>query len=879
MRKNGLSSGVALVAALALLGCGTPPPPVVVSNETRLAETDINLAQLLDQPRTELAEIVETKTGELRLRVDQERTTKALVELLPDLKPALSPPLFRSVKFSKKLGVSLPSYLPEDKKDNAVAWDLARHGDVEAARKVADPADAAFLDKLQQVRCERNYPVEWTRLVALHFFDAEMKLAHGDEKGASEIVHLHRQLDKILDAKAKAGPLGAALLPIGRRALTQAAPAFREAPFKMNLLANDIDAALKEWPKVAPQPALVVGADKKEVARFFLKPQQGRIFAATGDDAPRTLDLLSLPVPSEDVDGVIAFLDRGERLSEVLVYYHGGMHQYYPKPVHIAHHLIDLGSAGTDAETPGVLRQTYLAGDQAYQVTVLTQIASGSATTSALVRIGDAKGGLAETSLPANPRDLGAVSLDRTFDQNRLNLDASLKPAAVLETNRPSAVERVHQPIREPKPENVMLLKEGDTDLLASVAIRWSAEVNKGAMEKLAVPFWAAYGNSRIEGAEDANGGHLAFVWESDTTRYTFCLPYHEVNMPELIAADRRGTDADGMAARKKTASVLDREQREIRFKEGKEQKRLNRWLVENSVRLGMPKADVLANLPKSQKIYQTELKGAVSLYYLTSSAPEPYAASAKHLWVRFGPNDRVAEIRVRFLESKPSKDKPALFDWLRREPQGEPEALVSRWSGLWTELAKKGPTPALYRWHDDVTVITYEHDGGGSEVTLRDCPQDQPDGVVLPPLEFCTHGVENCQLGDARADVLKRWPGEQSKTPDGGIILGQAKTSLYDLVVVWFENDKVSRVVAQHRQKATLKYDDVAKALQDAWSQNLDTLGVIRRQDTASGQLLLGYGWHDDVTRVRIFGQDSDKGPRLMTEWRPWPVVVTKKP
>src|SRR5262249_52092832 len=133
-----------------------------------------------------------------------------------------------------------------------------------------------------------------TRLVALYLFDAELELSRGEPKGASELVHLHKQLDQLLDSKAKAGPLGAALLPTGRRALTLAVPAFRTEPFKKNLLANDIEVALKEWKEVSPRPALTVGADKKEVARFFRRQQQGRIFAAaTNEEAERVLDLLS----------------------------------------------------------------------------------------------------------------------------------------------------------------------------------------------------------------------------------------------------------------------------------------------------------------------------------------------------------------------------------------------------------------------------------------------------------------------------------------------------------------------------------------------------------------------------------------------------------
>ncbi len=442
-----------------------------------------------------------------------------------------------------------------------------------------------------------------------------------------------------------------------------------------------------------------------------------------------------------------------------------------------------------------------------------------------------------------------------------------------METSRP-AVDRVRQPIHDPKPSSVALTKEADADLIASVAIRWPVDVNKEAMAKLLVPLFASYGGCRIEGVEDAKGGHLAFVWENDLTRYTFRLPYLDVNAPELVVADRRGVDS--VTQRKEAVTAFDETDRKTRLKAGNPQRRLDRWLYEREISLGMPKAEALEKLPKSQRIHQSEVADGMSLFYLGQpSAPEPYTAEPRQLWVRFGPNDRVAEIRVRYVESKPLKTKPSLFDWLRRDQQGEPEGLVeSRWSGLWPDLPKKG-TPGLYRWHDDLTILTYEHDAASSEVTIRDCPLDQPQGVTLPPLQYCTRGVEHCRLGDTKADVLKHWPTDVQKTADGGFVLGQPATSQYDRAIVWFENDKVVRVVAQHRLKGKLSYEGVPKALLEAWSLDIDTLGVIRRQDMSAGQMLQGYGWHDDRTRVRIFGQDSEDGPRLLTEWREWPVVV----
>jgi hypothetical protein len=40
-----------------------------------------------------------------------------------------------------------------------------------------------------------------------------------------------------------------------------------------------------------------------------------------------------------------------------------------------------------------------------------------------------------------------------------------------------------------------------------------------------------------------------------------------------------------------------------------------------------------------------------------------------------------------------------------------------------------------------------------------------------------------------------------------------------------------------------------------------------------AAGQLLGGWGWHDDSVRVWGFGQGSPDGPIGFVEWRAWPI------
>src|SRR5262249_22969480 len=130
-------------------------------------------------------------------------------------------------------------------KDNVVALHLARYGDLEAANGLAEPGNAEISRQIQAAKYEREYPVEWTRLVGLLLHSAQMRLATGDVEGGTELVVLHRQLRAVLDPLAAKGPLGAALLSRGRVTLAQAAAAWRAD--KKEELATQAQAALADW--------------------------------------------------------------------------------------------------------------------------------------------------------------------------------------------------------------------------------------------------------------------------------------------------------------------------------------------------------------------------------------------------------------------------------------------------------------------------------------------------------------------------------------------------------------------------------------------------------------------------------------------------------
>jgi hypothetical protein len=895
-------AGWFLVMLLALSGCRsrvatTEEQTAPEDTTTRLADkTDISLTNWLQLPREELAKLAQEWATTADKHREMARSDVESVQLLPQLHPPILTAGFAEAKFAPTAGFSLPPYLTEGQKDARVALHLARFGDHEAARKLADPADKELLAKIDACRGERDYPIEWTRLVTLVLHNAELKLANGDPDGAAELVLLHRELRSLLDAKTASGALGAALLPRGREALTLAAAAWREPRWNKTALSADIDGALADW-GATPDPVLGlnVGAKQGEVVSLMGTEVEGRaVLAQTPLAVQRALDLLALPLPSEGASGVAAFLDNKQTLTEVVVLYRPKLNELFPEPRQLALALVEHGYQSDDpASSPGQRRQTWTGGELSYEVALLTRGTIGGA----MVRVGwkkDEAHSLSEgvalndatDSFGRNPRDFGAVHFDRSFEQNRLGLDPH-QAGTTLEIKDAAKLAGITQPAKEHPLAAAVLVREAKEDLLARLTLRWPADQNANALSQLVLPLWAAYGPTRLESAEESGGGLFTLTWQNETTRLVLHLPFEDKDKaPELLAEDSRGSVA--FKARVEAAAAFDRHEREQRFAAGKPRARLARFVQLPShgiddLRLALTREQVQALLPGTNSLRVQPLsKDGLNILFLNE--PPPSATYwPRQLFVRFGPDNGVAEIRVRYQEGPhaPGPKTPALLDKLRGKPNGNPETLPAPWAGLWTDLPARKP-PVFYRWLDDVTCLTYQRDSGGSEVVLRDCSLDKPQGVELPALRFCGRGVEGCVLGDTQDEVRKRW---QVRNPllasNGAEVLAMPANSPYDVLLIWYDNDKVSRLIARHREPKSLKAADATAALQQAWGVDLDRLGFVRHQEGPWGQIVQAYSYHDDVTRVRLFAQETQEGNRLFTAWQEWPIpsrtVATK--
>ena len=869
--------GWLLLAAVGLAGCSSStdvapdpaPPPPPDAPPARLSDrTDVNLADWLQKPRSELAELVAERSDAIQKQRQHAAENPQLLDLLPGLQPPGTMPVFGQAAFSEKAGFSLPSYVKAGAADAAVALHLARLGDREAALKLADPADKDLFYRIDGRRTGRNYPLEWTQLTALAFQSAEWKLATGDPQAAADLVQMHKQLRALLDDKAAAGPLGAALLPLGRRALAEAAEAWKKPRAGKPELAQDIGAALKDWGEAPPPaPALAPGASEFEAVRLFGRPAAGQAVVADRPEAvARALDLLELPVPADGAAAVVAFFDADRRLTDALVLYKPRIIQTFPDAVNLASRLVDHALPGDDpVKGVGLTRRSYSGDGLTYDVVLLSR----DEVLGGFVRVAGAK---PAGALPPEARDFGAVHLDRTFEQNRV-LFARDRIGSVLDLDCRKSPGVVRLPPAAPAPDFARLEGENALNLTSSLTLDWPADVAPDALAKLVVPLLAAYGSPRIDDASDADGDYLALVWEDARTRLSLRLPYE--SSPVVFRAENRpGPDpADG---RVRAAQAFDLAQRKARLEAGRPLAWLPRSLQLPEVRLGMTKKQVVDNLPRKDSIDQRNLGGDLTLVFRDDPpADAPYGV--RQMFLRFGGDDRLSEIRVRYQEgpAKPDERHKSLLGALK-EGGGEPQALPAPWAGLWPDLTPQEPRPALYRWADDVTILTCQRDGGGAEVILRDWPAGlTPDQVneALPPLRFCDEGAAGVLLGQTRADVFQKFPSHKPLENEDAVAVPAPADGPYETLAVWFDAGKVVRVVAQHKAQPTDAADVTAK-LNEAWARDFDRLGGRRRLDGAWGPILQAYGWNDDRVRVRMLAQQTADGPRLFTEWRTWPVA-----
>jgi hypothetical protein len=801
---------------------------------------NLNLANLLDRPRAELAALCDAWTGKVHRQQTLYEAGHAEFALLPETRLPLALPVWRQARLSAQAGVSLPPYLAEGAHDAVLALHLARYGDAEAARKVVDPADAATLKQIDALQLPRNYPVEWTRLAGLMLHSAAFRVATGEMQGAVDMGELHQQIRSVLDPRSQKGPLGAALLPRGREVLRRGAVAWRKSR-PDEVAAKAADEALAAWGPVPPLTLpLNAGASRAEVARLLGGTGQG--LALLAPVPARALDLLGLPLPEEGVEAVVASFDTGDRLTEILAAYRPQAAKEYRGPAQLGL-LLEDDLPGKDLA--GVLPQRlYRAPGFRCDVVVVPH----SRAAGALARITGPYTGRA----PELARDLGAVHLNRSYTENRLAL--APRQAGGRATVRDAlALGRCRLPWQPAQLAEVVLDREATADAVARLTLRQASAKGRQPLAEVALPLWQAAGAGRVGLSGSGDAARLALSWEDAKTRYVLCLPGVEGEAPELEIADR--TEGISVGERAERARAWDLQERRARMEGQRPLTRLPRDLEQ--VKLGATRAEVLEGLPAEENVLKRELPRGLLVTF--SSPTEEANPIPRELFVRFDGKGRVAEVRVHYtdLPGKASGTKRFL------------ESLKAR-AGAPRELPPPGPSPARgwQQWEDDGTLLACRP-GGGLDVLLRDRPADQ-DTTAAPPARYLPRGPEGCALGTSREELFRRWKVRQAPPAGEPLVLTPPELSPYDAVLVWLEKGQVRRVVARHRtEDADGQPSQAAKGVAEAWGQEAATLGWPRQQELTRQGEVQSWANHDDVTRVRIFWQQNRREtPRLYTEW-----------
>lgn len=801
-----------------LAGCGgesAPNVPTIAPASTQVAlepAPHITLETMLSKPRAELA----SEAAELEKKIHRQNELRLAGQLkfalLPATRVPLAPPVWHEAHYAAERGFSVPPYLKAGVKDAPLARHLARHGDLEAATGLAENAADAGLSAF---KLDRNYPLEWTRLVGLLLHHAQCTLATDNLEGAKELLALHQQLRSLLPEAAQKCALGQALLPRGLDTLQQAAQAWRKQGRAQ--LAEQAEQFLA---KLGPAPAWQwpLAAGRAELTTQLGLHGEGHGVPAA---APlRVLDLSCLPLAHDHLDACWTFFD-GTEVREVLFAYRSTLTDYEQPAQWVPHfdRLRQSKPALTATLTPG---NPYVGG------VVQVRFGNEKATTV--------------------PRVLGPLSLDRTFEHNRRlfawkqsGSSIAVKEANILAT-LPSLVPQA--------PRAAVLERDASHDLLNFVRLTYPPDA-KQALANVAAPIWKRHGPAQVQVDR-----HVALVWNDGTTKWTLTLPNDREQPVVFEATDSSGADA---AQRASAARARDLADRQTRLANNRPLSRLPRSL--ETLSLGMKRADVERLLPGGKNALRRDIPNGLMATY-AGKPTAPGDAVLRTLFARFDDAGQLAELRVRYGDhpgNRPGTLKKRLAALQAAHGPGDASPLNP---ALAVDLpARQGAAGGINVWQDDVTRLTCTLEAGSLELAIRHCPAAHADGAPLPDFTYLPRGAEDLLLGMPRSDVVARGAAPH----EGALLLTPKADSPFDSVLVWFENELVAKVVARYRDTGA---PNAAQQLPETWGRELRTVGWPWRQDFVNN-VLQSWTTSDAQTRYRVFWQEDNLGTHVLAEWR----------
>ncbi len=839
---------LALVGSLA--GCGTGGQPEVEGGAAHAKPgSPPPLAELLKQPRAELVKRTDELVAEIKTREEGRARGTVKFALLPDWNPPRTIPVFQEAKYVPEVGLSLPPYAEakELDKDPELAVHYARFGDREAAIQLAGRATP----RIEQFAGGANYPVEWTRLAALQIYSLEQRIATGDREALKDLLAWRRQLEEVLDDPAKKGWLGWSLLPRGRRTVEQAAAAWRAK--NQTAPAELAEAALAKWNLPGEPPS--IERSKKYWLEALRTPGEGRALSAS--PVKRGLDFLCLPLPEEAAEAALFFFNRQDQLEQVIVTYTPRVTQQYARAVELAGELANW--------TPPEPRDDRLCLQRWPGLTVESQLGPAGSVPGGWMRV------LWETKPEPEslPRALGSVHLDRSFDENRLLLTPNVLGTSIT-IQQPELLAKANNPLPKLKLASITISRPEDEDYLEEARFHWNGAM---AVDQLALPLLAQLGPGRwsFEAFNSAQGlpAHFQIAWEDAKTQTLLRVPYDRQTV-EAVHRDRR--ELAQAAERRSAVSALGEAERRQRLEAGKPIQRLARKLEQ--LPLGTDRATILKYLPQGQSVFKRDLPDGILVANNTTPGKDQ-THLVRQIVVRFDSKDRLFWVRAQYegVAGKTKKDsawaQQLLNSW--RTQGGAVAPARAPFKERTADLPKPTPAPSLYRWKDDLTEVTYLSDSGGVEITVQERPSSQEK---LAPLVYLPRGPEGVlaglTLGAARSDLQAKLP--TKPTEEGAYLLGVPDDRPYDVVLVWFDKDKVQRIAARYRQADPPKTTpaDMEKALYARWGAELRTVGWPTRRDASPQGPIQAFTWFDDQTRYRLYWAENDKSPpRLWSEWR----------
>src|SRR5262249_48682616 len=245
-------------------------------------------------------------------------------------------------------------------------------------------------------------------------------------------------------------------------------------------------------------------------------------------------------------------------------------------------------------------------------------------------------------------------------------------------------------------------------------------------------------------------------------------------------------------------------------------------------IHLGMTRAQILHGLPPGKATLKHESAHGLLVTFNSEPAREARYV-VRQLNVRFAADGHAVEVRCRYFDGPSVASSTTWMNDLlasRKKQCGGPVERPAPWARTWDQPTRK-PAATTFAVEDDATELTFQRDAVAVEMCLRDRPLDET--AAPPALDYLPRGVTGCQIGLTRDEVVQKWGvSKPVLTPDGALVLAPLPPSPYDVLLVWFDKDRVVRIVGRYAQPSGSGAGPsrMGPALVELWGREIRTHG-----------------------------------------------------